>query len=401
MAYRSPMSLPLRGIKIVEFSHMVMGPTCGMILADLGADVIKVEPLQGDNTRRLKGSGAAFFPAFNRNKRSISIDLKSAEGVEIVLRLIEQADAVIENFRPGALDKLGFGYADLSKRNPRLIYCSLKGFLSGPYEHRVALDEVVQFMGGLAYMTGPTGRPLRAGSSVNDIMGGMFATIAILAAIQERAQTDKGQHLRSALFENNVFLVAQHMVQEIVTGKPAAPLPERLAAWAVYDLFDTSDGQRIFVGVVTDTQWVGFCKHFGLTEFLDDPNLARNPDRVVRREQFMPALKELFRGMSLAEALASCDKLGLPYAPIATPSDLFTDPHLNQSGGLLDITLNDGRAAVVPALPVDFDGLRLGVRRDIPTVGQHNEEVLHELQYSDDEVKSLYERQIVGSAPFK
>ena len=278
--------LPLDGIRVVEFSHMIMGPSCGLILADLGADVVKIEPTpNGDNTRRLNGSGAGFFPTYNRNKRSIMLDLKAPEGLEVARKLVAGADVLVENFRPGALDRMGLGYDALAPSNERLIYCSLKGYLAGPYENRTALDEVVQMMGGLAYMTGPPGRPLRAGASVNDVMGGMFGAIAILAALQERARTGRGQLVRSSLFENNVFLMAQHMMQFAVTGQPAAPLPVRLAAWAVYDLFDTADGKQIFVGVVSDTQWRAFCDAFGLPELRDDPALKTNFDRVARRER--------------------------------------------------------------------------------------------------------------------
>ena len=173
------MTGPLSGIRVVEFSHMVMGPSCGLVLGDLGAEVVKVEPIpQGDNTRRLVGAGAGFFAAFNRNKKSLVLDLKTDKGVAFAKKLIGHSDVLTENFRPGGLDALGLGYEALKEDHPGLIYCSLKGFLAGPYENRAALDEVVQMMGGLAYMTGPPGRPLRAGTSVNDIMGGMFARSA-------------------------------------------------------------------------------------------------------------------------------------------------------------------------------------------------------------------------------
>src|ERR1700733_9429227 len=192
------MQRPLDGIRVVEFSHMVMGPSCGLVLADLGADVLKVEPLpDGDNTRRVPGAGAGFFTTFNRNKRSLVVDLKSPLGMDFTRRLISTADVVPENFRPGALDKLGLSHATLSAAYPRLVYCSLKGFLGGPYEHRPALDEVVQMMGGLAYMTGPEGRPLRAGASVNDIMGGMFGAIGAMAALNARHVTGRGQQVQS------------------------------------------------------------------------------------------------------------------------------------------------------------------------------------------------------------
>src|SRR3954467_3893802 len=204
-------SLPLAGMRVVEFVHVVRGPACGLVLADLGAEVIKIEPLDGDHTRKLTASGAGFFPTFNRNKKSLAIDLKSSAGRDIVLKLIASADVLTENFRPGAMDELGYGYEALRTLKPELIYCSLKGFLAGPYEHRAGLDETAQMMGGLAYMTGPRGRPLRAGASVNDIMGGMFAAIAILSAVVQRRRTGRGQHVKSALFENCAFLVAQHM----------------------------------------------------------------------------------------------------------------------------------------------------------------------------------------------
>lgn len=388
--FRDPTGLPMSGLRVVEFSHMIMGPSCGMILADLGADVVKVEPYpNGDNTRRLNGSGAGFFPTFNRNKRSVVLDLKSTDGHAAAEKLINGADVLIENFRPGALDKLGFGYEALKATNPALVYCSLKGFLSGPYEHRAALDEVVQMMGGLAYMTGPTGRPLRAGASVNDVMGGMFAAIAILAALQERSKTGTGQLVRSALFENNVFLVAQHMLQMAVTGNAAAPLPERISAWAVYDLFETGDSEQIFVGVVSDTQWSAFCKSFGLERFLSHPDLRTNTERVVHRSVFMPEIKAIFAQMRLDDALARCEEIGLPYAPIAKPQDLFHDPHVSQPGGMVDIVLPNGTPTKVPTLPIDFNGERLGLRLDIPRCGEHSAEVLRELGYADADIARM------------
>lgn len=380
---------PLKGLRVVEFSHMVMGPTSGMIFGDLGADVIKVEPMgEGDNTRRLAGSGAGFFPAFNRNKRSLQVNLKSPDGIAFVKRLIAGADIVTENFRAGALEALGLGYAALNRDNPGLIYCSLKGFLAGPYEARAALDEVVQMMGGLAYMTGPSGRPLRAGSSVNDIMGGMFAVIGVLAAVQERHRTGRGQHIKAGLFENNMLLVAQHMMQFAVSGQPARPMPERLAAWAVYDVFDSADAQ-IFVGVVSDTQWEVFCDAFGLADLKADPRLATNRERVLARDTFMPRLKEMFKGLPRAAIIEKCEAIRLPYAPILRPQDLFDDPHLNHPGAMVDITLADGRKARVPNLPLAFSGARPGIRHDLPQAGEHTGEIAAELGLSAAEIARL------------
>jgi crotonobetainyl-CoA:carnitine CoA-transferase CaiB-like acyl-CoA transferase len=389
--------LPLYGIRVVEFSHMVMGPSCGLILADLGADVIKVEPLpEGDNTRRLQGSGAGFFPMFNRNKRSVALDLKAPAGLEFAKRLIERADVVTENFRPGGLDAMGLGYDALKADNPGLIYCSLKGFLSGPYEHRAALDEVVQMMGGLAYMTGLPGRPLRAGASVNDIMGGMFAAIGILAALHERERTGHGQFVKSALFESNIFLVAQHMTQYAVTGKAAAPMPARISAWGVYDVFDTGDGQQVFVGVVTDTQWRAFCAEFDRPALLSDPALATNSERVMARERFMPILRELFVGLSRAEIMRRCEKAQLPFAPITKPEELFDDPHLACPGAMVEVTLADGRTCPVPALPIEMKGRRFGLRHDVPRVGQHSATIAEELGYQPSWIDQLVSEGVLG-----
>jgi crotonobetainyl-CoA:carnitine CoA-transferase CaiB-like acyl-CoA transferase len=387
------MSAPqlLAGIRVVEFSHMVMGPSCGLVLADLGADVIKIEPAgRGDNTRRLAGSGAGFFATFNRNKRSLAIDLKSTKGIALVKRLIATADVVTENFRPGALDKLGLGYDALARDNPRLIHCSMKGFLAGPYENRTALDEVVQMMGGLAYMTGPPGRPLRAGASVNDIMGGMFAVIGILAALHDRQKTGQGRSIKAGLFENCMYLMGPHMMQFTVTGKAAAPMPNRLASWAVYDIFEVAGGSQVFVGVVTDTQWLAFCDAFGLPELRNDPAFTSNRDRVLARDRFMPRLTEMFATLPRDHVLSECERIGLPFAPINRPEDMFQDPHLNHPGAMVDVTIPDGGKGRSPALPLEIDGQRPGLQRDIPEVGQHSVELCAELGMSPEEIADLF-----------
>lgn len=388
--------LPLDGIRVIEFSHMVMGPSAGLLLADLGADVIKVEPVSGDKTRNLKGSGAGYFAMYNRNKRSIRIDLKSDAGKAVAKRLVNGADVLIENFRPGAMDKLGFDYASLSEDNPRLIYCSNRGFLNGPYEHRTALDEVAQMMGGLAYMTGPPGRPLRAGASVIDVTGGMFAALGTLAALEERHRTGRGQLVKSSLFESTVFLVGQHMAQYAVTGAPAAPMPARISAWAIYDVFETGDGERVFVGVVSDSQWLTFCEDFGFNGFLADEDLRANNNRVAARDRIIPEVQARFLEMNQAELMERLEASGLPFAPITRPEDLFDDVHLNASGGLLDMQLPGGVETRLPALPLELDGHRFGVRRNPPESGEHADEILGEAGYTAEEIAALVAAHIVS-----
>ncbi len=381
--------LPLAGIRVVEFTHMVMGPTCGMVLGDLGAEVIKVEPLSGDRTRELLGSGAGFFPLFNRNKKSLALNLHSAQGREVALRLIATADIVSENFKTDTTQKLGLDYATLRKVDPRLIYVSHKGFLPGPYEHRTALDEVVQMMGGLAYMTGRSGDPLRAGSSVNDIMGGMFGAIGAMAALMQRERSGQGQEVQSALFENNILLVAQHMMQFAVTGKPAAPMPERISPWGIYDVFSVKDQEQIFLAVVGDTQWQVFCEAFGFADLLADARLHANNDRVLARSWLMPLLRERLAERSAADIAALFERHGLPFAPITKPHTLFDDPHLQQTGGLAPLHLPDGRQVAVPLLPITLGGERLGVRLDPPRLDAHGTALLQQLGYSRDEIARM------------
>ena len=386
---------PLAGIRVVEMTHMVMGPAVGAILGDLGADVIKVEPISGDKTRNLKGAGSGYFLTFNRNKRSIAVDVKSKEGKEIVLKLLSKSDVFIENFRPGAMEKLGLGYNDLQPLNPKLVYCSAKGFLEGPYQDRTALDEVAQMMGGLAYMTGPPGQPLRAGSSVIDIMGGMFGAIAILAAIQERQVSGRGQKVTSALYENVVYLMGQHMAQTATTGVPTPPMSVRVSAWAVYDIFETKDDEQVFVGVVSDGQWKAFCEAFNLIEFIEDKTMDLNANRVAKRDLIIPSIQQLFKQYNKKDLMEKLEQTGLPFAPISKPEDLFEDPHLNDSGGLLDIDLPQGGQTKIPALPIQMKGNRFGVKYQVPKLGEHTREVMQELGFDDASIDQMIEESVV------
>ncbi len=392
-----PANLPLSGIRVVEFTHMVMGPTCGMLLADLGADVIKVEPIKGDNTRRLLGSGAGFFPLYNRNKRSFCVDMKSPQGMEAVLKLIGTADVVSHNFKSETMRGQGLDYETLkSIRDPQLpglIYVDHRGFLPGPYDHRTALDEVVQMMGGLAYMTGRSGDPVRAGSSVNDMMGGIFGAVACMAALMQRQKTGLGQQVQTALFENNILLVAQHMMQFAVTGQAAAPMPERISAWAVYDVFTVKDGEQIFLSVVSDTQWKIFCEAFGFADLFGDARLRTNNDRVTARGWMIPTLRTRLASHTKQQLAKLFEAKGLPFAPIMKPHELLDDPHVVASGGMQDIQLPDGDRAgetvQTVLFPFKMDGEHLGVRRNPPRLGEHTQELLAELGYSSETVAAM------------
>jgi crotonobetainyl-CoA:carnitine CoA-transferase CaiB-like acyl-CoA transferase len=392
-------AMPLAGIRVLEFCHTIMGPTAGLILADLGADVIKVEPADGDSTRRLVGFAAGFFATFNRNKRSIAIDLKSAEGRDLLYRLVGTTDVTLENYAPGTMDRLGCGYADFSQKNPRLIYCALKGFLSGPYEHRPALDEVVQFMAGLAYMTGPPGRPLRAGASVVDIMGGMFAVIGIQAALRERERTGHGQLVKSALFESTAFLMAQHMSGEVVTGRAAPPMPARQGAWAIYEPFETADKQQIFVGLTSDGQWRRFCEHFERNDLLQNLAYKTNEDRVRERPMLLPIVAAIVARHRLDELADLFDRIDIPFAPVAKPGDLFDDPQLNAGGRMLEIAFPNGLHAKIPRLPIEIGNHDFVLRRQAPVVGEHTAEILAELGLASSEIEALRARDIVAVNP--
>jgi crotonobetainyl-CoA:carnitine CoA-transferase CaiB-like acyl-CoA transferase len=389
-------SLPLQGVRVIEFCHMVMGPTCGMILADLGAEVIKIEPPGGDKTRKLPGLGIGFFRTFNRNKKSVVLDIGTPEGHATALELIGQCDVMLENFRPGHMASLKLDYATLSQKFPRLIYVSHKGFLPGPYEKRLALDEVVQMMGGLSYMTGPPGRPLRAGTSVNDIMGGMFGVIGVLAALIERERTGRGQEVQSALFENCVFLAAQHMQQYKMTGEPPPPMPARVSSWSVYDVFTLADGEQLFIGAVSDKQFRALCRVLKRPDLADDPEFATNHQRVAARPRLLPLLAEALKDHRATELTPKLEAAEVAYAPIVRPEQLLDDPHLKASGGVVPMSTDDGGTTDVVLLPLLIDGRRPGVRHPLPRVGEHTQEILSQL--SSPQATGLHDRRPASCA---
>lgn len=389
--------LPLENIRVLEFTHAIMGPSAGLVLADLGAEVIRVERSpDGDPTRRLKGFGTGYYTFYNRNKKSISVDLKSDAGLEIVEKLMATADVLIENFGPGTMDRLGLGYDDLKERFPRLIYCSLKGFMAGPYEKRPALDEVVQMMSGLAYMTGPPGQPLRAGASVVDIMGGTYGAMAILIALMERKESGRGKLVKNGLFETAAFIMGQHMAYSAVSQTEISPMPARIPAWAIYRTFDTSDNQQVFIGITSDKHWANFCNVFGRDDLLAREDLTTNNLRVDARDWLHPELETLFSRMPKAKIIEKAEMAKIPFAPIARPEDLFDDPQLNEGGSLLDVTLPDNRKSKLPKLPIFIEGEEFGLRMEAPQIGEHSKSLLQELNYSEDEIEALINAQIVS-----
>jgi crotonobetainyl-CoA:carnitine CoA-transferase CaiB-like acyl-CoA transferase len=391
-----PANQPLKGIRVLDFGHTVMGPSCTMVLADLGAEVIKIEPAPaGDPTRKLAGFGLGYFGYFNRNKQSLSIDLKSEQGREAVLKLIAESDVLVENFAPGTMDRLGLGYDTLSAHNPRLIYVSLKGFLDGPYRDRLALDEVVQMMSGLAYMTGPSGRPLRAGTSVIDIAGGMFGVIGTLIALGQREKTGKGQQVESALFETAVFMMGQHLCYAAQLDKPIPPMPERVSAWAVYEPFTLLDGRQLFVGITTDQHWARFCKELGREELIEDPLYRTNNLRIENRKSLLPIVAAIFAGLDSAEATTLCEACRIPFAPIARPEDLFDDPHLKATGALYDTVLPNGVRTRLPSLPLHMGAAQTGYRNDPPMIGQDSKAVLASLGYGAEAIAAMIRQGIV------
>lgn len=390
----------LKGLRVLEFTHAVLGPACGMLLSEMGAEVIHIEPPHGDSTRRLKGFGMGYFPYFNRGKKSIAVDLKTPEGLEIIHKLLETADVLVENFGPGTMTRLGLGAEALQAQYPDLIYCELKGFLPGPYQHRTALDEVVQMMSGLAYMTGPSGQPLRAGASVIDVMTGMMGVIGVLGALQTRAQTGKGQHIRSALFETAAFLMGHHMSYAAITQTPVPPMPERVSAWAIYHKFQTADSRQVFIGVTSDKQWLRFCEEFDQPEWANDHRLATNNARIAERDWFLPAVRELIKKLPLDDVLARCESAGIPFSPIARPEDLFTDSQLLGGGSLIETGLPDGRITKLPRLPILFDEAEGQAGSSVsaataPEIGAHTHAILAQLGYSDEEIRAFAASRII------
>ena len=388
-------NLPLAGLRVLEFTHAVMGPTTGLLLADMGAEVIHIEPPSGDTTRSLKGFGTGYFPFYSRNKKSLAVDFKAPEGREIIFKLAQTADILVENFGPNTMERLGYGYDALKESNERLIYCSLKGFLSGPYEKRHAMDEVVQMMGGLAYMTGRPGDPLRAGTSVVDIAGGMFGFIGILLALYERTQTQKGKFVKAALFETTAFLMGQHMAYSALTQTPVPPMPARVSAWSIYRIFETADANQVFVGIISEKHWQRFCTAFERADWQADARLQNNNLRIENREWFLPEVESTLKKYTKQQIIDRCEVADIPFAPIARVEDLFVDDQLNDGGSLLPTVLPDGTATKLPKFPLEYGNATMAVRQNPPQIGEHTQEILAAIGYEPSVLRDLAQRGII------
>ncbi len=397
-------ALPLDGVRVLELGHIIAGPAAGLLLADLGADVIKVErPGEGDQSRTMPAGTAANFHFLNRNKRSIAIDLKgSSEGRALFLRLVASADVVIDNFAHGAVEALGLGYDVLSRVNSGLIYLALKGFLPGPYEARPFLDELAQMAAGLAFMTGPRGQPMRAGASIVDVGAAAYGVIVVLAALRQRALTGQGQKITSGLYETTVFWVAQWLAEYAATGEPSVPMPEirqgTRMGWGVYQLFTASDGEQVFVGITSNGHWERFCQAFGLDDLRADPRLADNAKRVAARDWLAARIAEELAKHRSAELAERLERARVPFAPLRRPDQLVDDPHLNAGEQFLATPLPGRGLAKLPKLPVRSTAFAFQLRRPAPGLGEHTREVLQELGVTKDELDALAARRVIGCA---
>jgi crotonobetainyl-CoA:carnitine CoA-transferase CaiB-like acyl-CoA transferase len=369
-----------------------------MLLADMGADVVRVESPDGGDPFRT--SNEAMFTYLNRNKRAIAINLKSNSGRSAFLELVRSADVVLDNFAPGVVERLGLSFQELSEVNPRIIYLSLKGFLPGPYGGRPLLDELAQMMGGLAFMTGPPGRPLRAGAAVVDLGGAAYGVIGVLGAIIQREETGRGQNVKTGLFETVVYWNGQHMADAAASGLHSVPFPERAQAnrlgWGVYDLFDTSDERMVFVGVTSDAHWRRFCVALNLPELADDPNLRTNALRMTSRNWLIPRLQECISAIDANELQRRLDEAGVPFAPVNRPDELADDSHLNESGQLLESPVSSDRHAKLPKPPFTSSEYDITLRRPAPGLGEHTREILHSAGFSESDILALAAEGSIG-----
>lgn len=394
---------PLAGLKVVEIGVAMAGPYCAMMLADYGADVVKIERTeQGDESRNwapfFEGRMSHYFAAVNRNKRSLAVDMKSAEGREIVEKLALEADVLIDNFRPGVLDGLGLGYERLHEKNPRLIYCSITGYgATGPLKDERANDVAMQAYAGGMSITGEAGRgPVKMGISVADIGAGMFATHGVLLALHMRNATGRGQRVDTSLLEGQIAMLSYHYTAFFASGKP----PERKGSSAQglvpYQAFEASDGWMV-VAVFTDRMWRDLCGAIGRPEWGDDPRFNTPQQRMINRETIIAALTDIFAGEPVAAWRARLSPLGIPCTPVQRIDQVVAEEQVRAREMIVEVEATGSGRLRMPGVPIKFSEAAGGVRTGPPRLGEHSREVVRALGYADADVERLERAGVIAT----
>ncbi len=380
------MSGALAGLRVLDCTHVIAGAWCSMVLADLGADVVKIEPPAGETTRGHPGAAFRAFDFVNRNKRAIALDLSTEAGSGVVRKLAETADVFVENYRPGSLDRMGLGYAQLAAINPKLVYCSVSGFgLDGPYRDRGGFDLIAQAMSGIMSFTGEEGatRPVAAGVPLCDLTAGMFAAVGVLAALQSRATSGKGQHVESSLLESALAYTVWETGLWLTTGEVAKPKGTRHRLAAPYEAMKTADG-FVVVGVNNQKLWVRFCEALGAPEMATEEGFDRPNRRVRNRDALQARIEAILTTQPTAHWIARLEKVGVPAGPLNDIAQAWDDPQVKARGLMADA---DGRR--FPRTPIKLSETPVKLVRGPAEVGQHTREVLGEAGFSAAEIEAL------------
>jgi crotonobetainyl-CoA:carnitine CoA-transferase CaiB-like acyl-CoA transferase len=393
---QKPNTGPLAGIKVIELCHVMAGPACGVMLADMGADVIKVEKLPGgDETRRTVppkiGDEAASFLMMNRNKRGIGVNLKTEDGKRVLRRLLKDADVVTENYRRGVMERMGLGYEDLKKENPRLIYCAISGFgRSGPYADRGGFDLIAQGMSGLMSITGegPGRPPVKVGAPVADITAGILAAMGILAALHARGNSGEGQMVDTSLFEAGIALTYWQSAMALATGVAPGPMGSAHPLNAPYEAFETSDGW-ITLGAANDANWSRLVELLEMPQLAKDPRFAQSSGRIQNRIVLAQTLAPEFRKRTSAEWLDILERAKIPAGPVFDVLQMQADPQTIARDMVVETTHSKLGPVKTLGTPVKFSGTPGGVRRGAPVLGEHTREVLRQHGFPDSEIDAM------------